>query len=225
MKGDRIAVLVTIALPGLVSWENIIGWTCTRGYTWNGAACRGSPSTCASRETEPSKDGENKTGQYWMGPCMIESGFNEPKLNNLTSDILKHLGSKSERWILLRRVLSRLLQKKKKIVTFLTTNTDTKPVMFHMNRNSKLTQLSLLHRFGKMGTQCSYIFSIRKMKLFCFAKSTRWHLRTRWGEEWKTTYTCRVLRYFYFFLLYIFVYLEGFFFPYDPLVSVILCTL
>lgn len=64
-------------------------------------------------------------------------------------------------------------KKKKKIVTFLTTNTDANPVMFHMNRNSKLTQLSLLHGFGKMGTQCSYIFSIGKMKLFCFAKSTR----------------------------------------------------
>lgn len=97
----------------------------------------------------------------------------------------------------------------KKIVTFLTTNTDTNPVMFHMNRNSKLTQLSLLHGFGKMGTQCSYIFSIGKMKLFCFAKSTRWHLRTRWGEEWKTTHTCRVL-------LTIFVNLQGFFSSWSP---------
>lgn len=114
MKGDRILVLVTIALPGLVSWENIIGWTCSRGYRRNGAACRGSPSTCASRETELSKEGKNKTRQYWMDSCMIEGAFNKPKLNNLISDILKHFGSKSEWWIFLRRVLSRPLWKKKK---------------------------------------------------------------------------------------------------------------
>jgi len=56
MKGDRIVVLVTIASPGLVSQANAIGWTQTRSYTLNAAACQGSHATHALREGESSRE-------------------------------------------------------------------------------------------------------------------------------------------------------------------------
>lgn len=99
---------------------------------------------------------------------------------------------------------------------------DTKPITFHMNRSFRLTQLSFFHRTCENGNTASIYILYWKNEIFLFLPSTKGDTSEEGnGKEINPKDKTRTFRV----LLTIFTYLGIGFFPHDPPLSVMLCTL